>query len=63
MDVFDKILKEHSWKFKKGYPDIKDIEDKTLLEKIVNEYLTEAEADTGETEVEDEVDVNVDVEA
>tara|TARA_Y100001938_G_C8090716_1_gene434860 strand:- start:1080 stop:2135 length:1056 start_codon:yes stop_codon:yes gene_type:complete len=45
MDVFDKILKENSWKFKKGYPDIKDIEDKTLLEKIINGYLTEAEED------------------
>ena len=27
MDVFDKILKEHSWKFPKGYPDMNDPKD------------------------------------
>lgn len=43
MDVFDKILKEHSWKFPKGYPDMDDVEDRTLLENIINGYLTEAE--------------------
>ena len=43
MDVFDKILKEHSWKFPKGYPDMDDKEDVTLLENIINGYLTEAE--------------------
>ena len=58
MDVFDKLLKEHSWKFKKGYPDIKDIEDKTLLEKIVNQYLTEAEEEIN-IDVEDKESVKV----
>tara|TARA_B100001778_G_scaffold93743_1_gene76580 strand:+ start:2001 stop:3092 length:1092 start_codon:yes stop_codon:yes gene_type:complete len=51
MDVFDKILKDHSWRFKKGYPDVKNKEDKTLLESIINGYLTEAE---------EEVNINID---
>ena len=51
MDVFDKVLKEHNWKFKKGYPDLKDKEDKTLLQSIINGYLTEAEEE-----------VNIDIE-
>ena len=41
MDAFDKILKEHSWKFKKGYPNVKDLEDKTLLEYIISEVIGE----------------------
>lgn len=43
MDVLDKILKENSWKFPKGYPDINDKGDKDLLQSIINNYLTEAE--------------------
>ena len=43
MDILDKILKEHSWKFPKGYPDMDSKEDKDLLQSIVNGYLTEAE--------------------
>ena len=43
MDILDKILKEHSWKFPKGYPDMNDKEDKDLLQSIVNGYLTEAD--------------------
>ena len=54
MDVLDKILKEHSWKFSKGYPDINLKEDRDLLESIVNNYLTEAEE---EIELEDDKDV------
>lgn len=38
MDVFDKILKEHSWKFPKGYPDINDPKDKEDLFAIVESY-------------------------
>ena len=53
MDVLDKILKEHSWKFPKGYPDISLKEDRDLLESIVNNYLTEEE----EIEIEAEKDV------
>ena len=58
MDVFDKILKEHSWKFKKGYPDVKDLEDKTLLESIINGYLAEAEEDIN-IDIEDKEILNV----
>ena len=53
MDVLDKILKEHSWKFPKGYPDISLKEDRNLLESIVNNYLTEEE----EIEIETEKDI------
>ena len=38
MDVFDKILKEHSWKFPKGYPDMDDPKDKERLFSIVEGY-------------------------
>ena len=43
MDVFDKILKEHSWKFSKGYPDINIQEDKDLLFSIVKGIVGEQE--------------------
>lgn len=39
MSVFDRILKEHSWKFPKGYPDINDEADKALLFSIVEGIL------------------------
>jgi hypothetical protein len=39
MDVFDKILKEHSWKFPKGYPDINDPKDKEDLFAIAEHVL------------------------
>ena len=41
MDAFDKILKEYSWKFPKGYPDINDKADKALLFSIVEGYIKE----------------------
>ena len=43
MDVFDKILKEHSWKFPKGYPDMNDPKDKEDLFSIISEMLSEDE--------------------
>jgi len=43
MDVFDKILKEHSWKFPKGYPDINNPKDKEDLFAIVKGYIKEEE--------------------
>ena len=46
MDVFDKILKEHSWKFSKGYPDINIQEDKDLLFSIVKGIVGEQEEET-----------------
>ena len=58
MDVFDRILKKESWRFKKGYPDVKDSEDKTLLESIINKYLDEAEEDIN-IDVEDKEVLNI----
>jgi hypothetical protein len=37
-DVLDKFLKEVSYKFPKGYPDMKDPQDVKLLNKLVMEY-------------------------
>jgi len=54
IDVFDKILKENSWKFPKGYPDINDKEDKDLLESIISSYLSEEE---DEVELEDDKEI------
>ena len=45
MDILDKILKEHSWKFPKGYPDINDPKDKEDLFAIVEELVTEEETE------------------
>ena len=42
-DVLDKFLKEVSYKFPKGYPDMKDPQDVKLLNKLVMEYTNEAE--------------------
>ena len=42
-DVLDKFLKEVSYKFPKGYPDMKDPQDVRLLNKLVMEYTNEAE--------------------
>jgi len=39
MDVFDKILKEHSWKFPKGYPDMDDPKDTEMLFSIIESYM------------------------
>lgn len=41
MDVFDKVLKEHSWRFPKGYPDVSNPQDMDKLFNIVNGYLQE----------------------
>lgn len=43
MDVFDIILKEHSWRFPKGYPDINNPKDKEDLFAIVEGYIKEEE--------------------
>jgi len=43
MDVFDKIIKEHSWRFSKGYPDISIQEDKDMLFSIVEDIVGEQE--------------------
>ena len=42
-DVLDKFLKEVSYKFPKGYPDMRDPQDVKLLNKLVMEYTNEAE--------------------
>lgn len=46
MDVFDKILKEHSWKFPKGYPDMDDPKDKERLFSIVEGYKYKLKEDS-----------------
>lgn len=46
MDVFDKIIKEHSWKFPKGYPDMNIQEDKDMLFSIVKGMVGEQEEET-----------------
>lgn len=46
MDVFDKIIKEHSWRFSKGYPDINIQEDKDMLFSIVRGIVGEQEEES-----------------
>jgi hypothetical protein len=41
MDVFDKFFKKYSYKFPKGYPDMKNEQDVLLLESILEQLLNE----------------------
>ena len=45
MEGIERILNENTWRFKKGYPDMNNKEDVTLLEDIINGYLGEEEED------------------
>lgn len=51
MDVFDKILKEHSWRFPKGYPVVGDPDDKKLLWEIFEEIIGEELLNEEEKEI------------
>jgi hypothetical protein len=42
MDIFDKFFKKFAYKFPKGYPDMNDNHDVTLLNNIIQEILGEA---------------------
>lgn len=53
MDVFDKIIKEHSWRFSKGYPDINIQEDKDMLFSIVKSMVGEQEEESNEENPQD----------
>lgn len=46
MDAFDKIIKEHGWRFPKGYPDINDPLEKEALFAIVKGLVKEEEEKT-----------------
>ena len=52
MDVLDKFFTKYSYKFPKGYPDLKDKQDILLMESILSDVLNEKfnleEADTGD---------------
>jgi hypothetical protein len=41
MDIFDKFLKEVSYKFPKGYPDVNDSKDMEMLKSLMEEYISE----------------------
>ena len=41
MDIYEKIIREHSWKFDKGYPDSQ--EDINYLKSIIENQLKEQE--------------------
>ena len=58
MDVLDKYLNSISYKFPKGYPDMKDEQDKTMLFKMVNELLEENSLLTEGSELYDKVILN-----
>ena len=40
MDILDKYLNSISYKFPKGYPDMKDEQDKTMLFKMVHPTIS-----------------------
>lgn len=41
MNVFDKFIKNIAWKFPKGYPDMKNKQDKAILFEMVRNLITE----------------------
>ena len=41
MDVFDKFLKQYSYKFDKGYPDMNNPKDKEMLFEFTRKLLNE----------------------
>ena len=45
MDVLDKFLKQYSYKFDKGYPDVNNPKDKSLLEQLLKQLVSEDEID------------------
>jgi len=53
MDVFDKILKENSWRFPKGYPDMNDPSDKKFLFDIVEGYKYKIKEEEVEEDIEE----------
>ena len=58
MDILEKYLNSISYKFPKGYPDMKDEQDKTMLFKMVNELLEENSLLTEGSELYDKVILN-----
>ena len=58
MDILEKYLNSISYKFPKGYPDMKDEQDKTMLFKMINELLEENSLLTEGSELYDKVIVN-----
>tara|TARA_R100001163_G_C5064210_1_gene201730 strand:- start:2168 stop:3166 length:999 start_codon:yes stop_codon:yes gene_type:complete len=58
MDILEKYLNSISYKFPKGYPDMKDEQDKTMLFKMINELLEENSLLTEGSELYDKVILN-----
>ena len=46
MDTYEKIIRKHSWRFPKGYPDLNNPKDKEFLISIVEGYLKENEEES-----------------
>ena len=58
MDILEKYLNSISYKFPKGYPDMKDEQDKTMLFNMINELLEENSLLTEGSELYDKVILN-----
>ena len=58
MDILEKYLNSISYKFPKGYPDMKDDQDKSMLFKMINEIIEERSLLTEGSELYDKVILN-----
>jgi hypothetical protein len=54
-DILDKFLREVSYKFPKGYPDMKDLNDVKLLNKLVMEYTNISEEEAAQLSEYDQI--------
>lgn len=62
MDTYEKIIRKHSWRFPKGYPDLNNPKDKEFLISIVEGYLKEDENSELQQFIKDEGLENIDPE-
>ena len=60
MDTLDKFLKQYSYKFDKGYPDMNNPKDKNLLEQLLKQLISEDEIDDIKVDISTKDKVKVD---
>ena len=60
MDVLDKFLKQYSYKFDKGYPNMDNPKDKSLLEQLLKQLISEDEIDDIKVDISTKEKIKVD---
>ena len=60
MDVINKFLKQYSYKFDKGYPDMDNPKDKNLLEHLLKQIISEDEIDDVKVDISTKEKIKID---